>query len=345
MTLSGKKAFRLLSSFTGMIPLETLKRITGQRTVFPFYHLVSDEEVPHVKFLYRTKTVKEFTSDLEFLLKHYKPIGVGDLISSLKSGRQLPANSFMLSFDDGLKEFHDVVAPVLLKKGIPATCFLNSGFIDNKDLFYRYKASLLIGRLGELNASGCRQEEIGTWFWEHHFPGGINPNNLLKISYGNRFLLNDLGGLLEFDFKEYLRKYSPYLDSEQVNSLIKQGFSFGAHSIDHPEYRLIPEHEQVLQTVESVRVLRQMFGLPFNLFAFPFTDFGIGRSFFDKVFDPADPAVDLTFGGAGLKKDSIRQNIQRIPFERERLGAGQILTTEYIYYIIKSIFGKNLIRR
>ena len=56
----------------------------------------------------------------------------------------------VLTFDDGHLEMFEVVAPILSKRGISATFFLNTGFLDNKDMFFRHKASLLIGHLKSL---------------------------------------------------------------------------------------------------------------------------------------------------------------------------------------------------
>ena len=338
-------AFQVLPSLAQVLPLNGLIRITGQRTIFPFYHLVSDEEVPHVKHLYTVRTTKQFIQDLDFLLKHYKVIGVSDFLESFNNRQPLPDKSFLLSFDDGLREFHDVVAPILHRKGIPAICFLNSGFIDNKDLFYRYKASLLIERLQHGNDQADNRNFLESWFFENHLPLNYDYRGLLMISYADRHLLDDLASKLDVNFNEFLLKQRPYLDSAQISSLIQQGFTFGAHSLDHPEYRFLEEEEQIRQTSESIDTVSKKFEVKEKLFSFPFTDHGVKKTFFDKVFDPVRPLADLTFGGAGLKQDSIKKNIQRIPFEGTSLNAKQILGTEYLYYMIKAIFGKNMIRR
>jgi peptidoglycan/xylan/chitin deacetylase (PgdA/CDA1 family) len=297
--------------------------------------------VPHIKHLYKVRTSKEFIKDLDFLLKHYKPISIDDYLESLKNKKPLPGNCFLLSFDDGLREFHDVAAPILRQKGIPAICFLNSAFIDNKDIFYRYKASLLIDRLPQTRD----QESVKNWFQKNELPFTDDYRGLLQVTYNNRDLLDELSEKAGVVFDEFLLKQRPYLDSSQISSLIHEGFAFGSHSIDHPEYRFLEETEQIRQTAESLRVITETFGIRERLFCFPFTDSGVKRSFFDQVFNPIQPIADLTFGGAGLKNDSISRNIQRIPFEGTSLTARQILGTEYLYYMIKAIFGKNIIRR
>jgi peptidoglycan/xylan/chitin deacetylase (PgdA/CDA1 family) len=250
-----------------------------------------------------------------------------------------------LSFDDGLREFHDVAAPILLRKGIPAVCFLNSAFIDNADLFYRYKASLLIDRLQKRTGNEEQENLVGTWFKENHLAQTADYQSLLKVSYTKRHLLDELALLLGLDFNAFLRDQRPYLTSEEIASLIQKGFSFGSHSIDHPEYRFLTEEEQLRQTAESIRVIRLKFGISEKLFSFPFTDYEVKNSFYAKIFDPLQPIADLSFGGAGLKKDPVRRNFQRIAFEGTTMDARQILGTEYLYYMIKSIFGKNIIRR
>jgi peptidoglycan/xylan/chitin deacetylase (PgdA/CDA1 family) len=345
MNTSRSIAFHLLPSIVKIIPLNLLIQITGQRIIFPFYHLVSDEEVPHVKHLYTVRTTTQFIQDLDFLLMYYKPIGISDFLGSIEKGQPLPGKRFLLSFDDGLREFHDVAAPILQRKGIPAICFLNSGMIDNKDLFYRYKASLLIERLQKRNDQADNKNLLGNWFHENRLPFTADYHGLLLISYAKRHLLDDLASILDVHFDEFLLKQNPYLDSAQISSLIQQGFTFGSHSIDHPEYRFLGEEEQIRQTSQGIDQVSKKFGIKEKLFSFPFTDYGVKNAFFEKVFDPARPLADLTFGGAGLKQDSIKKNIQRIPFEGTSLNAKQILGTEYLYYMIKAIFGKNMILR
>ena len=125
--------------------------------------------------------------------------------------------------------------------------------------------------------------------------------------------------------------------------MIAKGFTFGAHSINHPDFRKLPDSEKRNQTLSSVEEVREKFNLSHRIFAFPFTDYGIGKAFFDSVY--AHDRVELSFGCAGIKRDSVRKNLQRIPMEEYNLSASRRLKTDYFYYLLKSPFGKNLIRR
>jgi peptidoglycan/xylan/chitin deacetylase (PgdA/CDA1 family) len=147
-----------------------------------------------------------------------------------------------------------------------------------------------------------------------------------------------------FSFEDFLQKQQPYLTTPQVESLLQQGFHFGAHSVDHPEYRFLTLEEQLRQTTRSVETISNKFGLGYRLFSFPFTDYGVSRKFFDFVLEEKKVA-DYTFGCAGLKTDVHPKHIQRIPLEGNEMTAEDSLRREFFYFWLKLPFGKNRIRR
>ncbi|MFM9949754.1 MAG: polysaccharide deacetylase family protein [Saprospiraceae bacterium] len=326
-----------------LLPTRWLAAWSGQRFIVPVYHTVSDNTPEHIRHLYSVKTVRQFTADLDFLLKTYRPVNLAELENLLHHGIPPTTNTFLLTFDDGLREFHDSIAPLLLQKGIPAICFLNSDFVDNQGLFFRYKASLLIGAF-ERKKQQTQHDPVIQWL-RRYAPEQHNIwSALLSISYQNRGELDKLAAIIGYDFADYLAKQKPYLSSDQILSLKNQGFYFGAHSCDHPEYRFLNIEEQIRQTRESVDRICNRFALPYRAFAFPFTDFGVSRAFFQNIYEQA-PAITSSFGSAGLKRDHFPQHIQRIPFETGRLNAREILNNEYLYFLLKSLVGKNSIRR
>ncbi|MDR1740202.1 MAG: polysaccharide deacetylase family protein [Bacteroidales bacterium] len=116
------------------------------RIINVFYHTVSDLPLSHIEPLYHPKNIKQFRSDLKYLLKHYKAVSADDLLKYTKGELLIEKPSFHLSFDDGLREVYDVVLPILQEYGIPATVFVNSAFVDNKELFFRHREALAISR-------------------------------------------------------------------------------------------------------------------------------------------------------------------------------------------------------
>ena len=307
----------------------------------PFYHAVEDEPKPYLKHAYPVKTAKAFEKDLDELLHFFEPVDTETLMNWIQDGQKPAKRSFWLSFDDGLSSFYTVAAPILKRKGIPAACFVNTDFIDNKGLFFRYKAGLITEQIDTLNEAGIRNLSVKL---------GITPKrDLLKdriqqIAYTEKETLDQLAGIIGFDFGEFLRNEQPYLTSDQINSLLKDGFTIGAHSLDHPKYNEISPDEQVRQTILSVSELEKRFKIKDPLFSFPFTDDGLPTAFFKNINkNPGSPVI--TFGTAGMKRDQITSNLQRIPMEFSSKSAMDIIRTEYVYYVLKSFVGKNKLKR
>mgnify|MGYP000513020018 CR=1 FL=1 len=62
------------------------------------------------------------------------------------------------------------------------------------------------------------------------------------------------------------------------------------------------------------------------------------------MFNEIAEFTDLTFGCAGIKEDSAKNHLQRIPMETEKSGK-EIIKTEYTYCLMKQKTGKNKIER
>lgn len=318
------------------IPTSMLLNITKTKGISSLYHTVSNEDLPHINQLYRVKKTSEFKADLDFLLKHYTPVDYKTYIDIKVKGTKLNKPVFLLTFDDGLKEFNEVISPILLNKGIPAICFLNSDFIDNKNLFFRYKISLLIN---ECLKNRARKNRVGELL--------NNSKNitqsLLNLSYNNTLLINHIAEEIDFSFNDFLQKKQPYLNTPDINNLINKGFQFGAHSIDHPEFRFISLEEQIIQTKTSMDIIQKKFNLNYKAFAFPFTDHGVDKDFFNYINN--HKITDNTFGCAGYKTDVISNNYQRIAFEKGTLSGKEIHNAELLSYLLKKPLNKHIVKR
>lgn len=310
------------------------KKWAKPKAILPFYHSISDREMPHIKHLYAVKNSQAFEQDIDFLLQHFEAVDFSTFYKIQQGEIISKKPCFLLSFDDGLQEFHEIIAPILLRKGVPAICFLNSAFIDNKDLFFRYKVSLLIDFLKK---NPKQIKAIGVQSF------AAAQRQLLAINYQNKRQLDIWAKAINFSFEQFLEERKPYLSTAQIQALIKQGFDFGAHSIDHPEYQYISLQEQLKQTQESMAFVQQKFDLKHRLFSFPFTDFGVSKAFFETIHQ--QKTCTATFGCAGQKADTANHHFQRIPFEKDHFSAEEILKTELFYSSIKQLLGKNTIDR
>src|SRR5208337_1718914 len=107
---------------------------------------------------------------------------------------------------------------------------------------------------------------------------------ILSVNYCHREIIDQIAQLSNCDFSDYLSKNKPYLSSEQISKMIKDGFTFGGHSVEHPFYWLLSLSEQLYQTCESVRFLKEKFQLKYGAFAFPHGDSKVTREFFTELY-------------------------------------------------------------
>jgi peptidoglycan/xylan/chitin deacetylase (PgdA/CDA1 family) len=318
-------------------------RIGGVNPFVVYYHLVSDDEVPHVKNLYVFRTVAQFKRDLDVFLKFFRPLSLQDLMRSLKGEQALPDNAFLLTFDDGLRECYDVIAPILKHKGIPAAFFLCSAFVDNRELAYDFKKSLLADALKTQRFGNAQLGEVRGIL---EGAGVCNPDlvaTLMLVDYRRRKVLDAIADQIGYDFSLYLKTAEPYLTSGQVGKLLAAGHGIGAHSIDHPRYEDIPLAEQLRQTRESIRFVKEQFRIGYGAFAFPSSDANVSREFFREVLGRG--VAEVTFGNHGMMKDRIPRNVQRSSMERTGMPAEAILGRSYARRLGKMMVGRLEIKR
>jgi peptidoglycan/xylan/chitin deacetylase (PgdA/CDA1 family) len=322
---------RIISSFAPLAGLETLVKYSRQNVIFPFYHDVSDQPLAHVSHLYPLRTEGEFKQDLEEMLRWFEPIGLGDFMGgkTLVEGKRY----MVLTFDDGLAGCHQVIAPLLREKGIPAAFFLNNHFIDNRGLFYRYKSSLLIERIRTNDEALKRVAEYLS------IPQGRVEESVHLIREDQISLLDVLMDEAEVDVDLYLKDKPVYLSTKQVVELVQWGFDIGGHSPSHADFSKLKPKEIISQVNASIGDLQHRFQVSTRYFSFPFTSWGIPGELIDELLEKG--YAEVLMGTAGLKKRDKPGFIQRIPMEEFRGTAVKALKTEYLYYLLKGLVGRN----
>ncbi len=327
-------SWRLLSA----VPLNLWRALSKVKLILPYYHIVTDEEVPHVKHLYGFRNTKQFRADLEFFLANYSPVGLVEVIDHLKTGKVLPPKSFLLTFDDGFREMHDVVAPILKEKGIPATFFLATGFVDNLGMAHHNQVSIVIDHLTR-KSNSASLNKIKELLDQNSIPEADVFTRLLAIRYRDKKLVWDIAAICGCDLAGYLPAMRPYLTTEQIRSLLVQGFTIGAHSVDHPLYADLSLQDQLSQTRESLQVVTRRFQINYRAFAFPHSDSGVSPEFFERL--QLEDKLDVSFGTAGMVRHSCARNLERFTMEKTRLPARRVLARHYPRGIYRNLFRGN----
>jgi peptidoglycan/xylan/chitin deacetylase (PgdA/CDA1 family) len=303
--------------------------------LFPCGHAVAEEAPLHVKHLTSVLSPERFRTDLDFLCQKLHPLELSELerlapkqlAPKQLAPKQLAYSSprnFVLSFDDGLREGYEVIAPMLSRKGIPAIFFINSATIDNKRLLWRHKISLLIERSRQQPGRTPPQMQLG--------PNETLPGKLRALKFADEGLIDEIAGFLEVDFDDYLRTVKPYLTTNQIMELSRAGFAVGAHSDSHPYFQQMSVEDQKNQVSTCVRFIEKL-GVSCRYFAFPFHDNDIPMAVFNHL---RDLGLVLSFGTSEARLDSVGFSFQRFAIDVPGSGMPEIL---------KRLSAKSVLRR
>ena len=341
-TLKQSKKQTVANYILSYVPFSLLKGMFKVTPLIGYYHLVSDEDVLHIKHLYAYKNVKQFKNDLDFILRNFSPLSLPDFLGHLKTSQVLPDNAFLLTFDDGLREAHDIIAPILLEKGVPATFFVSSAFVDNKKLAHDHKASLIVERLRVSKTPSLERRVKDILQGKGHQVSDVE-NCILGINYHQCGVLDEIANAISMDFRDYLTESEPYLTTDQLEQMIRQGFAIGAHGIDHPLYLTLSLDQQLHQTKVSVTFVRERFVLNYGAFAFPHNDHGVSKDFFTEV--QKNGLVDISFGTSGILDDTGKYHFQRFSLEKPNLPAEKLLEFQLARRVYRAFTGRKKIVR
>lgn len=331
---SNIKKFAL--SLCALLPFGLLRRWARKQLIVLNYHSIykwdKDEQIK--RKVYRTES--QFQEDLNFMKKYFKVIGIEGLLNSVKGQNDLSDHPLIITFDDGLKVVYDKIFPLLKREQLPAVVFINPSFVDNRDMHYLRKKTILLGHIEQMNGEfeELTKTEKGQKLKE-------KINQLHGISYAQKLVLYEVASILGIDFVKMLKTNPLYLSVDEINEMIEGGVAVGAHSMDHPPFQELSLEEQYDQIKESVDWVVDKFNLDYKVFAFPSNDRHIKKSLFEMV----KPHVDLTFGVQGLMKDEFDFHYHRIEIEATGKKAITAFKYEYLKLILQRLVGKSEVKR
>jgi hypothetical protein len=92
------------------------------------YHGISNEIYPD-----ETVTPEEFEKQLQYIKENYKVISLEEAVEYIQADIEKIAGSIVITFDDGYSDNYHYAYPLLNKHNFPATIFLISDFINDKE--------------------------------------------------------------------------------------------------------------------------------------------------------------------------------------------------------------------
>lgn len=310
------------------VPVAVWRRLRPKPLLGVCYHIVSDDDVPHVRH-YPVLGTAAFEADLDYLSREFGFVSYDEVVRRRDVPGSARDNDVVLTFDDGFAECATVVAPILRRRGIGCVFFVITDLIDGRAVFRETEASLCIGAINRLPPgraaeivrelglearlkppprrapSGMARRPLDMAGLGQTADPGLQPllHWLLTIGAGDAALLRQLSLRLGIDPEAYGTSARPYLSSEQIRQLRADGFTIGAHSRSHRWLQDLPPDEAAQEIVESCRVVRDLTGQASVPFAFPYFGGGIDRAWLARLRQEHD-FIGLFFDTGGLREDA-----------------------------------------
>ena len=207
----------------------------------------------------------EFEVQLAALQRAFNLLPLPEAHARLQSGT-LPSRAACLTFDDGYANNCEVALPILQRKGVPATVFVATGFLDGGRMFNDTVIEAVRGVRGELDLRSL----------------GLERYVLTDDEARRRAIDLILTAIKHLEPAERTRRaeriarlaqVEPPSDlmmtSAQVRTLAEHGIDVGGHTVTHPILTRVPLDAARHEISEGKRQLEAIIGRPLRSFAYP----------------------------------------------------------------------------
>lgn len=212
-----------------------------------------------------TPDARAFAAQLDWLGSVYDILPLGEAINRLREHR-LPRRAAAITFDDGYADNLEVATPILRAKGMPATFFLTTAWLD-----------------GGLMFNDAILETVRRWpgaslNWPEAGVGTLALGTDAERFAAAETLINAWKHLPFAERAQRVQAFSAevsglprrlMLDAEGVRGLHRAGMTIGGHTHSHPILATLDPAAARQEIAENKRLLEALIGAPLSLFAYP----------------------------------------------------------------------------
>lgn len=253
--------------------LDSAQRI-GPIWLVVMYHRVIQSEDKDPFRLGMCVSERRFREQIAFFREHFEPITILDGVSRLKTGKRFPRPAVSITFDDGYRDNAEIAWPILRQLGMPMSLYVPSGIFQVRShhwwdriihaVYTTHKREISLGSLGVggamdiLSLAENRKE--------------ITVQRILDVLW-RQPIARALSSVAAIEAELQPPEHGPTLPETvsvgQLRKLSEDGVEIGAHSVTHPNMRLLSDAEIAVEVAESRRVLQEILDKPITGFAYP----------------------------------------------------------------------------
>lgn len=232
------------------------------------YHKVNDS----VDYLPNTVSVNNFIKQLELLKKNFKIISVDEAVDVLVNNK-INENYLVLTFDDGYKDNYCNVYKILDKHNVKGTVFLTANPVINRENIFNEPICYIINKTSkknvDLSSFGIGNHSLSTS--EEKSKAGYDIVRKM-IPFDNKLreeIVDHLSAVLDVKVPVSLVS-DTMLNKDEIHEMASNGFTFGAHTLSHPDLKEL-DNAMAWEEIHTSRTnLTSYLGIPIDYIAYPF---------------------------------------------------------------------------
>lgn len=212
----------------------------------------------------------KFEQHLDWMQKHNQLMSLADVVQyKIKHGK-FPTNAIVITVDDGYRDFYEVAFPILKRRGIPATFYVTTGFV-NGDIWlwpdqiqwllsqeHNYKGPYAVGD----TVFSIEPERSEVWW----------PIVLQMLRVKNQDRIDCIHKLQEsLGVKLPIippARYAP-CNWDQLKEMQSAGIEIGGHSVTHPSLGSLEPIDARHEIQQSFDTLNEKLGVRPRTFCYP----------------------------------------------------------------------------
>jgi peptidoglycan/xylan/chitin deacetylase (PgdA/CDA1 family) len=282
-----------------------------------------------------------FEKQIQWLSDNFHPVTLSDVIMAIKKDAELPDNSVLITFDDGLINNYTVAFPILQKYRVPACIFLTVDFIETERFFWVDELYMALVSSYEKNQSlFLRHDKADSLLckgkiWDAY----LNMAEFLKRVSENDRITRMCGilGQVSIDRRKYQGDFG-LLTWHNIRKMEQSGLvEFGVHTANHRILTSIPDDELGYEVSGAKRHLEKQLGHSVTAFCYPNGGFGKDYLLKHRVL-LRDAGYECAFStDRGLFSYDIDH-----PFSIPRVAAGNDLTSNESYFSFNASGGAEI---
>lgn len=209
-------------------------------------------------------------------LRGYSIISLAEAVAMLKRDLPFKKRCLVLTFDDSLKTYSDLVAPALLKWGIPATFYLSTDILVHQRPYWWLRLDYALAKMngtpisielpnGESLTITQQQKSVLRRRVMTALRSHLRPNQCERAVESIELQLG-----IGSDEATRVNPYGHAMSWKDARDLALKGFTIGSHTCSHPNLTLLRPDELQFELENSKKLIEEGCGVVCRDLCYPY---------------------------------------------------------------------------